>query len=433
VADFIVPIDRLEFETTPDGVRHGDVELALVAYDQAGSPLNWIFKSLKISVKPEVYPLLQSSGALLHQEIDVPEGDNYIRAGIYDLQSGKSGTLQIALSKVTVQEDLPIKAPIGPTSTHALSNLPSPSLNNVMAPPSPDVNDFKLMPQAGKNPVLWRALESAPSPDQIRQALPADIPQYCASLASPESHSEALRSVCEFAFSMTKKLPDVICDRETRRYRNDRIHAEKMLSKIARGSAADKNYFDVVTARIAYVNGREYYDNVRLNGAPADSGAPWREGTWSIGEFSSILVSIFLPSSKPEFKFEKEELLHSVPALVFDYHVSAKNNESYFLSADEKIWFPEYSGRLWLDMATHRLLRLQRETPDMPSYPIRRAKTQIDYSTIALGDATTLVLPTFSTALICSQSPDYCGINIMTFVSWQKFGTTTRIVTNPAD
>jgi len=440
-ADFVIPVDSLTFDIDQNGVRRGNVELALVAYDHAGNSLNWMFRFIKTSLKPELYSAVQSTGVRFHEEIDVPKGGNYLRAGFFDVLSNKSGTYELPLSKVTSLEPEKVAALIekmpaspGARSTSTPESVSSKELLNVPTESAAvDGTRFKLMPEVETSPAILQALTASPSPDIIKEALPADVPEYCARLAGSGERSQALENICKFAFSMSKKLPDVICNRETRRYRDTPGQAQKMLNNLARGKAAGKDYFDVVAAKVAYLNGREYYDKVRINDMPVDDAAPWRAGTWSIGEFSSILVSIFLPSSKPDLQFEKEELLHSVPALVFDFHVAAQNNKSYFLSSDNRVWFPEYSGKFWLDKNTLRLLRLQRETPHMPDYPIRRATTEIDYSNVGLGDGTSLVLPRASTSLVCSQSPGYCGVNLIAFTGWQKFRATTNIVLHPAN
>lgn len=41
----------------------------------------------------------------LHQKIDVPQGDVYLRTGIYDLATNKAGTLEIPLEKMVVAKN----------------------------------------------------------------------------------------------------------------------------------------------------------------------------------------------------------------------------------------------------------------------------------------------------------------------------------------
>jgi hypothetical protein len=120
---------------------------------------------------------------------------------------------------------------------------------------------------------------------------------------------------------------------------------------------------------------------------------------------------------------------------VFRFRVPAENKKLYFLHSGNKIWFPEYRGRIWIDANTSSLLRLERETPRMPRYPIHRMKTIINYAQVALGDGTSLVLPTYSEVSICMGQMyiygDNCGNNVIKFSNWQKFRATTNIVMNP--
>jgi hypothetical protein len=242
-----------------------------------------------------------------------------------------------------------------------------------------------------------------------------------------------LAKVCEFALSVPRKLPDVICERKTQRYWTT-SGDETLFDKASKVDFDDVNHADVITAQVTYRDGQEYDSDFRVDGKPADAAAPWSSGAWSLGEFALSLNTIFLPSSKPEFRLRKQEKLHSVPAIVFDFHVSAENNQLYYLRSGGKVRFPEYSGRLWLGKADFRLLRLERETADMPGQPITRMKTTTDYSPVALGDGTSMVLPVHADVLICTL-PGYafntCARNIVTFTKWQKFRATTNIILNP--
>lgn len=84
----------------PDGVRRGTVEVALVAYSQDGHPLDWEVRSIGLAIKPELYAAAQASGIPFHLDIDAPQGDVYLRTGIYDGSSSRAGTLEIPLSSV---------------------------------------------------------------------------------------------------------------------------------------------------------------------------------------------------------------------------------------------------------------------------------------------------------------------------------------------
>ncbi len=264
--------------------------------------------------------------------------------------------------------------------------------------------------------------------------LPADIPGYCSGLAGTVQNPAALASLCEFALSIPKKLPDVICERETKRYWKT-SGDETLYEKAAKANFDLVNHSDVITAKVTYREGREYYEDVRIDGQPADASAPWSSGAWSIGEFALNLNTIFMPPSKPEFRFIKQERLHSIPALLFSFHVSAENNEYYFLLSGDKAWYPEYRGKVWLDKASFQLLKLERETADMPEEPISRMKTVTEYSQIALGDGSSMVLPVHSDVVTCTpRRPfDNCARNIVRLSKWQKFRATTKMILKDGD
>ena len=102
--DFAISAQDLKLDTTPDGVRHGNIEVTLIAYDREGKPLNMVTKKTEIALQPNVYAALQQVGLQLHKEIDVPTGDVYLHTGIYDLNSSKAGTLGIPLSNVAARK-----------------------------------------------------------------------------------------------------------------------------------------------------------------------------------------------------------------------------------------------------------------------------------------------------------------------------------------
>ena len=102
--DFAVSSQDIKFDSTPDGVRHGSLELMLVAYDREGKPLNLVAARSELLLQAKDYLGIQRGGLQLRKEIDVPNGDAYLRTGVYDLKSGKAGTLVIPLSPATAQK-----------------------------------------------------------------------------------------------------------------------------------------------------------------------------------------------------------------------------------------------------------------------------------------------------------------------------------------
>ena len=53
---------------------------------------------------PKVYSATQAVGLQIHEEIDLPPGDVYLRTGIYDLNSGSCGTIGVPLGALTAAD-----------------------------------------------------------------------------------------------------------------------------------------------------------------------------------------------------------------------------------------------------------------------------------------------------------------------------------------
>src|SRR5271163_5025217 len=102
--DLSVSLQNFALDSASDGVKHGRLEVILVAYDRTGKIINISKRTSRLALPPRDFPTLQAKGLPLHLEIDVPPGDMYLRTGIYDLNSGNAGTLGIPLGTVTVTD-----------------------------------------------------------------------------------------------------------------------------------------------------------------------------------------------------------------------------------------------------------------------------------------------------------------------------------------
>jgi VWFA-related protein len=96
--DFAVSPQDVKLETGADGMRSGNIEVALIAYDYDGKALNAVSRKIPIHLQPDVFAALQRVGFQLHEEIDLPRADLYLQTGIYDLAANHAGTLGIPLS-----------------------------------------------------------------------------------------------------------------------------------------------------------------------------------------------------------------------------------------------------------------------------------------------------------------------------------------------
>lgn len=98
--DFAIPLGDLKLDPAADGSRHGNIEIALIAYDQEGKPLNLVVSKGELSLQANEYANGLKGGLPIHKEIDVPQGKVFLRTGVYDLNSSTAGTLGVPLTPV---------------------------------------------------------------------------------------------------------------------------------------------------------------------------------------------------------------------------------------------------------------------------------------------------------------------------------------------
>jgi VWFA-related protein len=96
--DVVIDPATLSLELAPDLTHNGKIEVALVAYDQAGKPVNWTGQTLALVLNPNSYAQVQRVGIPVHLQIDLPQGALSLSTGVYDLTAHKAGTLEIAIA-----------------------------------------------------------------------------------------------------------------------------------------------------------------------------------------------------------------------------------------------------------------------------------------------------------------------------------------------
>ena len=99
--DLMIPARSLQFEVGQDGQRHVRVEAGLMVYNRVGNPLNWNLRQVNLHLDEARYALVQANGVNLYLQIDAPESGISLRGGIYDLNSGLTGTLAVPLTAIT--------------------------------------------------------------------------------------------------------------------------------------------------------------------------------------------------------------------------------------------------------------------------------------------------------------------------------------------
>ena len=238
------------------------------------------------------------------------------------------------------------------------------------------------------------------------------VPNLCAWLPSGIPHADALPGVCEYVMNVAEKMPNFTCHQEASRYRGK-----------------SRAPHDLITASVRYEDGKESYDEIKVNGRPATIEAAQSTGLWSTGEFGSgNLRSIFNLRNQAVFEFARESVSGTHAAWVFTYHIAKQNEPLWRLHAADQVVAPAYEGELWIDQKTGQVLHFESTAKEFPaSFPLNRASLQIDYENIAFADGSLFVLPTSfgaSTTFADGESTR----NVVRLTDCHKFRAKGRLV-----
>jgi hypothetical protein len=92
---------NIVLEKTPDGLRHGKIELAAVLYTQENEQVNSIFRSVTFVVNPDQYRRLLATGLLTKMQFAIPvKGNFFLRLGIHDVNGDKIGAFEIPVDQI---------------------------------------------------------------------------------------------------------------------------------------------------------------------------------------------------------------------------------------------------------------------------------------------------------------------------------------------
>jgi VWFA-related protein len=102
--DFFVRWTDVAFQSAPNDAHTGKIEVGLMAFDRDGKAVNWEGGTQSMNIAPETFNAIQKSGVPAHMEIDLPDTDVFLVTGVYDLNTGKAGTLQVPITPAVAQD-----------------------------------------------------------------------------------------------------------------------------------------------------------------------------------------------------------------------------------------------------------------------------------------------------------------------------------------
>ncbi len=97
MVDYWIRPKDLAAAQLPDGRSAVKVELTQVDFNREGIRQNYTDAGMEVDLSPEHAASAAQDGIRLHQEIDLPEGQNWLRIGVADMTSGQIGTVEVPL------------------------------------------------------------------------------------------------------------------------------------------------------------------------------------------------------------------------------------------------------------------------------------------------------------------------------------------------
>lgn len=95
--DYATDLHSIDLTEASNGIRQGRLSALVIAYDREGNRLNWVGNDVPISLDQAAWSQYGRYGFQIHQILDLPVGDIYLRVGLYDSGSGHVGTVEIPL------------------------------------------------------------------------------------------------------------------------------------------------------------------------------------------------------------------------------------------------------------------------------------------------------------------------------------------------
>jgi hypothetical protein len=235
---------------------------------------------------------------------------------------------------------------------------------------------------------------------------------------TPKEQRRTLDTARDIAIHYSRKLPDFICTEQVQR--TDRTSPTNIKA-------------DRLTIQLSYFGQKEKQKLVAMNGSRTEQSLESLDGLITGGEFGSLLLGVFDPSSSADFQWKESSNIRKRRAAVYTYRI-ARDKSHYMLGhrleTGNMVETPAgYHGEVVLDSETARVLRLTASADDIPKGSvILQSSVEVDYAFVDVAGHTYL-LPSHSEA---HMEGSYRQIsNVVAFVDYKKFEVDSTIDFNP--
>ncbi len=280
--------------------------------------------------------------------------------------------------------------------------------------------DVSLLVRPLRSPLAVEDMPGAPllRVDQLPNApvLSAELPAPdWPSLPRPsiEDQGRSINLAARFAVAYVRSLPNFLC--------NMAIHRAQ---DVKGGGWKPTDLLDV---QLGFVDGKERYKLVGINGRPSSRQYEHVGGAISEGDFAGIMAETFHPHSA-EFHWDHWAKLRDRNVQVYRYEVKQEKSSYELRASDEKgrevRIITAHHGYVYIDPESHIVMRIEQIADPAANFAIRSASTTLDYDWNQVGGQKVL-LPVRSE--ISMGTTNLRSRNIIDFRDYRKFTADTQI------
>ncbi len=263
---------------------------------------------------------------------------------------------------------------------------------------------FRISPFA-----ILACLCALSSPAQVQRVV--ITPQIAKLRPLTEDQKRILATVEAWSRQYMQSQPDYMCIQTTKRN--------------AQAASLDSwPTTDTVREAVTWVDHKESYEVLSVNGKPVHKDLSKLGGNISKGEFGTILDRLFDPESAAEWGYERRTTLRGVPVDVFDYRVS--NAHGYTLFSGRQSYESAWEGTIYAARANGAVLRIKMDCIGIPqNFPVHYLNMTLDYGPARIGDREYILPAHFE---LTQESSGGSTQNRTDYSGYRKFETEASLV-----
>jgi hypothetical protein len=241
-------------------------------------------------------------------------------------------------------------------------------------------------------------------------------------IAAAQNRSESeqaavIDAVRKYALNYTNSLPDYTCVQVIKRTVNPNLT----------GGSFRQVQQDVVEEQLSFVDHREIHKLTSVNGKAVPPGQSNLAGTFSRGEFGSLLDVIFNPATGAELKWEKVTRRNGIPMNVIAF--SVPKDKGYSILESKRTLQVPFKGLVYADEGSNAVLRIEMECFGIPpDSEYQELSLALDYKAAEVAGQS-YILPAHYAMHF--RNPGRIGANEADFKFYRKFSADAKITFDP--